>query len=383
MKKLLPFVISVMISFLLLKSHAVRAQVPDSTQGKILDSYPKFQFKGLFQGRFTTSLKKNVDVEGLHHIDDKGTNNSFSLKYMRAQVKGQISKRVEVVALANFADFKNDPKTRVLENAYLRYSFNPKVAITVGQFRPWFGLEETYPVDIIKSLEWSNQYTEFGKNGWTSFQIGASVGGTLPVGKIPMRYAISVVNGNGKNQVSDKDNGKQFLTRIVFDLSKRYDFSIGLNGGTGTVFKRNVHALAFDISSKFQLAQKWNMDFQIEAKQAINHNLYFSLEETNRLENIYQYQMRGAYFLPNMRYEIDYKNLKAIEFSCRYEYLDTDFRQNSNPRQSIVPMFSLEFLKNYGARIQMGMQIDYYKHQIESSNKYNGNLFILQVQSRL
>ncbi|MNT44610.1 hypothetical protein D3C72_1811450 [compost metagenome] len=169
----------------------------------------------------------------------------------------------------------------------------------------------------------------------------------------------------------------------MFDLSKKHDFSIGLNGGTGTVFKRNVHALAFDISSKFQLAQKWNMDFQIEAKQAINHNLYFSLEQTNRLENIYQYQMRGAYFLPNMRYEIDYKNLKAIEFSCRYEYLDTDFRQNSNPRQSIVPMISLEFLKNYGARIQMGMQIDYYKHQFESSNKYNGNLFILQVQSRL
>ncbi|WP_235212364.1 hypothetical protein [Sphingobacterium sp. ML3W] len=93
--------------------------------------------------------------------------------------------------------------------------------------------------------------------------------------------------------------------------------------------------------------------------------------------------MRGAYFLPNMRYEIDYKNLKAFEFSCRYEYLDTDFKQNSNPRQSLVPMLSFEFLKNYGTRIQMGMQMDYYEYQIDNTNKYIGNLFIVQVQSRL
>ena len=369
--------------FVLLMGFGMHAQVPDSTQGEILESYPKFQFKGLFQGRYTASLKEHVDVEGVHHTDETATNNSFSLKYMRVQVKGQISRRVEVVALANFADFKNDPKTRVLENAYLRYSFNQKVAITVGQFRPWFGIEETYPVDIIKSLEWSNQYTEFGKNGWTSFQIGASVGGTLPLGKVPMQYAVSVVNGNGKNQVSDKDNGKQFLTRLVFDVSKKYGLNIGINGGAGKVFKKGVYALGVDVATDIELAPKWNLDIQIEAKQAVNHNLYFGLEETDRLPDINEYQMRGVYFLPNMRYEIDYKNLKAIEFSCRYEYLDTDFRQNSNPRQSLIPMISLEFLKNYGARIQMGMQIDYYKHQIENTNKYNGNLFILQVQSRL
>lgn len=383
MKKLLPILSTIFLLLLFLHYNRTHAQVPDSTQGKILDSYPKFQFKGLFQGRYVASLKENVDVQGVHHTDETATTNSFALKYMRVQVKGQISKRVEVVALANFADFKNDPKTRVLENAYLRYSFNPKVAITLGQFRPWFGIEETYPVDIIKSLEWSNQYTEFGKNGWTSFQIGASIGGTLPVGKIPMQYAVSVVNGNGKNQVSDNDNGKQFLTRLVFEVSKKNAVNIGINGGAGKVFRKKVHALGIDVATDIQLAPKWNLDMQMEAKQAINHNLYYSLEEATRLAEISEYQMRGFYFLPNMRYEIDYKNLKAIEFSCRYEYLDTDFRQNSNPRQSLIPMVSLEFLKNYGARIQMGMQIDYYKHQIENTNKHNGNLFILQVQSRL
>jgi len=383
MKTTLPIALFCLLICCLLTSGTAYAQVPDSTQGETLPNYPTFEFKGLFQARYTASLKENVDVEGLHHTEETATNNSFSLKYMRVQVKSQISKRVEVVALANLADFKNDPKTRVLENAYLRYSFNSKVAITVGQFRPWFGIEETYPVDIIKSLEWSNQYTEFGKNGWTSFQIGASVGGTLPLGSLPLQYAFSVVNGNGKNQLADKDNGKQFMTRLVFDVSKKNALNIGVNAGAGKVFEKSVFALGIDATTDIILAPKWNLDMQVEAKQAINHNLYYSLDVADRLPNIAEYQMRGFYFLPNLRYEIDYRNLKAIEVSCRYEYLDTDFRQNSNPRQTLIPMVSLEFLKNYGARIQMGMQIDAYKHSIANTNRHNGNLFILQVQSRL
>jgi hypothetical protein len=102
---------------------------------------------------------------------------------MRVQAQAQISKRTVVAVLANLADFKNDPKGGVLENAYIKYTFNPKIAITVGQFRPWFGIEETYPIDIIKSLDWSNQYSLFGKLGWTSFQIGASHGGQVKLGK--------------------------------------------------------------------------------------------------------------------------------------------------------------------------------------------------------
>ena len=77
-------------------------------------------------------MTKDVDVNGLHHSDHSGTSNNFMIKYMRVQMKAQISKRTEVVALANLADFKNDPKGRVLENAYIKYTFNPKIAITVG-----------------------------------------------------------------------------------------------------------------------------------------------------------------------------------------------------------------------------------------------------------
>lgn len=371
---------------ILLAAFSANAQIQDSLRPDKQEEdhvkYPVLQIKGLFQARYLVGMAEDVDVNGLHHADGSGTSNNFMLKYMRVQVRAQISKRTEVVALANFADFKNDPKSRVLENAYLKYTFNPKLAFTVGQFRPWFGIEETYPIDIIKSLDWSNQYTEFGKLGWTSFQIGLSATGQLQLGQIPFQYAVSVVNGNGKNQVNDNDNGKQYSTRLVFGLSKKYNFNVGLNGGFGEVLSKKVYALGIDLSSLIQFDPKWSLDMQLEAKQATNHVLYNTINPELRPSNPDQYLIRGAYFLPNVRYEINHRNLSAFELSCRYEYLDTNFRLNSNPRQTITPMFGLEFLKNYGARIQLGVQFDRYRHQIENTSQYNNNLFIVQVQSR-
>lgn len=372
-----------LLSFTLF-SLGLAAQVPDSIKTLSEDSvkYPQLQIKGLFQARYLVGTSKDVDVNGLHHSDGSGTNNNFMVKYMRVQVRAQISKRTEVVALANLADFKNDPKSRVLENAYLKYTFNSKLALTVGQFRPWFGIEETYPIDIIKSLDWSNQYTEFGKLGWTSFQIGMSATGQVELGNIPFQYAVSVVNGNGKNQVNDNNDGKQYSTRLVFGLVKKYNFNGGLNGGIGDAFGKKIYAVGVDLSSLINFDSKWSLDMQLEGKQATNHPLYFAVTPELRPSNPDEYLIRGAYFLPNLRYEINHKNLSAFELSCRYEYLDTNFRLNSNPRQTVTPMVGLEFLKNYGARIQLGMQFDRYKHQVENTSQYNNNLFIVQVQSR-
>lgn len=373
------------ILFILFSSLA-SAQILDSIKINQDDDddvkYPQIQFKGLFQARYLVSMTKDVDVNGLQHTDNSGSSNSFMIKYMRVQMRAQISKRTEVAVLANLADFKNDPKTRVLENAYLKYTFSPKLAFTVGQFRPLFGIEETYPIDIIKSLDWSNQYSEFGKLGWTSFQIGISAGGHVNLGDIPFQYAVSVVNGNGKNQVSDNDSGKQYSTRLVFGLSKKYSLNLGLNGGIGEAFSKKIYAVGVDVSSLVQFDPKWSLDMQLEAKQATNHTLYFAADPETRPTNPDQYLVRGIYFLPNIRYEINHKNLSAFELSCRYEYLDTNFRINSNPRQTITPMLGLEFLKNYGGRIQLGVQFDRYKHSIPNTTQYNHNLFIVQVQSR-
>ncbi len=371
------------IALFFLFPFALFAQEPTDSIVPTKKNFPQFQFKGLFQARYSSGLTKGVDLNGLHHSEGEVTRNSFEVKRMRVQVKTIIGDRTEVVALVNLAEFKSDPKNKVLENAYIKYSFSKAVSFTLGQFRPWFGIEETYPVDIIRSMDFSNQYYEFGKLGWTSFQTGISMTGTFEAESIPISYAVSVMNGNGRNQVMDSDNGKHYSSRIVLGLSKKYNINFGINGGIGEVNNQQVHAYGFDLTADYKFSERLILETQFVAKQAINHNSYFEIPEIERKNSLSDYQLRGFHVLPNLRYEIKYKKLSAIEFSCRYEYIDTDYKLNSNPRQTILPMFGLEFLKDYGARIQLGLQIDIYKHHIINSKTHDNNLLVLQVQSRL
>ena len=302
---------------------------------------------------------------------------------MRVGLNTKLSEATEVVILVNLADFKSDTKGKVLENAYAKYTFNKYIAVLGGQFRPAFGIEELVPVDIIKSFDFSNQYYEFGKNGWTSFQIGASATGAFDIGKIPVNYAVSVLNGNGKNQEKDNDNGKLYTTRWGFGLSKEHKINLGLNGGIGKRANQKVFALGIDITSDFKLTDRLTFDLQIEYKQGTNHNLYFSLPADARTSNVDDYQMRGIYFLPNLRYLVDYKKLTSLELSCRFESFDNNYKVNSNVRQTYTPMLSLEFGKAYTGRIELGFEIDRFDKNIPDTSFYNDNLFLLQLQLRL
>ena len=374
------------IFILLIIPHFMNAQTGAAQTATDSDDgvkYPQFQFKGLFQARYLESFGDNVDVMGVHHSTGDATQSTFDIKRMRVGLNTKLSEATEVVILVNLADFKSDTKGKVLENAYAKYTFNKYIAITGGQFRPAFGIEELVPVDIIKSFDFSNQYYEFGKNGWTSFQIGASASGNFDIGKIPVNYAVSVLNGNGKNQEMDKDNGKQYSTRWVFGLSKEHKINLGLNAGTGKVFKEKVFAFGADITSDFKLTDKFTFDLQIEYKQGTNHNLYFSLPVDTRTPDVSDYQMRGLYFLPNLRYSVNYKTLTSLELSCRFESFDPSYKINSNVRQTYTPMISFEFGKAYTGRIEMGFEIDKYARNIPDTSSYNDNLFLIQFQCRL
>lgn len=344
--------------------------------------FPQFKVGGVFQARFLDNTKKGVDIDGLQHTSGDVVSNSFDIKRMRVSLNARLSENLEVVALANFADFKNDTKTKVLENAYAKYTVNRYLQITVGQFRPLFGLEDTYSVDIVKSIDYSNSYYMFGSNGWQSFQIGAAVSGSVDLGKVPLSYGISVTNGNGKN-TTDNDNGKNYSTRLLFLLDKKLNFNVGASGGLGETHKESIYAAGLEASITLPIADRWSVEIQSEAKQGTNHNMYFSTAPENRLGKLDDYIMKGFYVLPNFRYELGHKHFQAIEFAMRYEYLDANSKLDSNPRQTWVPMLSLEFLKNYGARIQIGMQIDNYKKNIKDTKTYNSNLAFIQFQCRL
>lgn len=366
---------------LFLNAQTVENQKADDSDSGV--KYPQYQLKGLLQARYLESFGDNVDVLGVHNSTEDITQSSFDIKRMRVGLNTKLSEATEVVILVNLADFKSDTKGKVLENAYGKYTFNKYIALTVGQFRPAFGIEELVPVDIIKSFDFSNQYYEFGKNGWTSFQIGASAGGAFDLGKIPVNYAFSILNGNGKNQEKDKDNGKQYSSRLVFELSKAHKINLGLNGGYGKVSKEKVFAVGADITSDFKLTDRFTFDLQIEYKQGTNHNLYYSLPVENRTPNVADYQMRGIYFLPNLRYVVNYKKLTALEVSCRYETFDPSYKVDSNVRQTYTPMISLEFGKNYTGRIEMGFEIDRFDKSIPDTANYNDELFLIQLQLRL
>lgn len=348
--------------------------------------YPQFKVGGVFQSRYLANFKNNVDIDGLHKSDGSGTHNSFDVKRMRVSMGVKVTQNLEVTALANFADFKQkDVSTRVLENAFAKYTVNRYLQITVGQFRPLFGMEETFPVDVVKSIDYSNSYYTFGTLGWTSFQIGAAVTGSVDLGSIPMSYGFSVTNGNGKNK-TDNDDGKNYSSRLLFNLDKKHNLNVGVSGGLAEVDKEKAYAVGVEATVKFPINDRWSVDFQTEAKQAINHQLYFNQKKAGIdptvLGSIDDYKVKSFYIVPNVRYELGAKTFHAVEFACRYEYLDENATLNSNARQTWVPMVSLEFLKNYGARIQVGMQIDNFKHNIENSKTYNSNLAFVQLQCR-
>lgn len=345
--------------------------------------YPQFKFQGLFQGRYLSDLTQGIDATtGLQHADGNAVENTFDIKRMRLGLTTKLGEGFDIVVLANFADFKSDPKGKVLENAFARYIFNKEIGFILGQFRPAFGIEELNPADILKSFDYSNQYTEFGNNGWTSFQIGASVFGGFDLGTIPISYTFSAVNGNGRDQVSDKDDGKQYSSRLALELNKEHNINFGINGGIGEVFNTKIFAVGLDFTIDFKLTDKLKLETQLEAKQGTNHYLYYSLAEDSRTGNINDYEMRGGYFLPNLRYEIQYQKLTAIEFSCRYEYFDRSFKINSNARQTYTPMAGLEFGKGYIGRIEMGIQFDNYKRNVPNTTTYDNKLFIIQFQGR-
>lgn len=376
----------VLVALALLCNRAVAQSQPDSvgtdTHDETKGQFPRFKVGGLFQARYLYSEKNRVDVNGLQHSTGSFVNNTFDIKRMRVSLNANLTKNLSVVTLVNLADFKSDPKTRVLENAYAQYYVSRYFKFNVGQFRPAFGIEDSHPVDIVKSIDYSNAYYLLGENGWQSFQIGAMASGSVDLGKVPLNYSLSATNGNGKNKMDD-NNGKHFSTRLWLDIDKKNKFTLGVSAGAGDEYDKSIYALGLEGTYKINFSNKLSLDFQVEAVQALNQSLYFSTPEELRLGSLNDYVLKDIYILPNLRYVIGREHLQALDFSLRYEYLDANSKLNSNPRKTLVPMASVEFLKDYGARLQFGVQIDHYKKDIANTKTYSANLYFLQFQCRL
>lgn len=337
-------------------------------------------FSGLLQTRYSVSLNKRVDVAGKNIDSGNCVTNSFSLRRVRLQANAVINPHFDASLLINFAEFNSsNVNNRVLENAFVRYTLNRHFHVIAGQYRPFFGIEDLIPADLIQSLDYSNQYNAFGSNGWQSFQLGMCIYGDLnKENRMPVRYYAGIHNGNNRNQQTDNDNNKHIYARIEISPFKKT--TIGVNAGSGSIENKNGYAWGGDFATDLSLSNRFMLKLSGEYKDGTNFLAYKSCGGTQPIE---QFKMKGFYVLPTLKYRCMGKQISSLQVSSRYEYFDDNYRQPTNdPRQTITPMVAMEFADNFSALLQAGVYIDIYKTNIPLTTMYSHNTAIVQLQVR-
>jgi len=342
-------------------------------------------FAGVLQTRYVYSLTSDADVDGKNFApaDSTAITNTFLIKRARVMVKADINDHFSANVLVNLAEFSGDPSNKVLENAYIKYSLNKYFHVQAGQFRPAFGIEDAIAVDVIRTLDFSNQYYAFGKNGWQSFQVGLSVFGDLtPDGYL--RYFIGAYNGNNKNQKSDDNNGKNGFVRIETDMAK--NITLGVNFASGSMADSGTSgAYGADMTAKIPLSEKFQLLLMVEAKSGANflaYNASIANDAVLIKPALTEFRMQGFYILPTLRYDLKTRRVRAIEFSSRYEYFDENYKMNSNARQTLIPNLTLIFADDFYAALQTGVSLDWYKKDVPLTTTNSHNLAYVQLQIR-
>ena len=335
----------------------------------------KFKMGALFVTEYKTSLSNNVDLQGQHYPDGAASHDGFFLRYIRLSSQYQLTNKLSASLLINLADFKNNPQTRVLENAYIQYAFSNYFILYAGQFRPFFGLEDMYPFEMRPSYVWSNQYDAFGKSGWQSFQLGVGLKGSLANKGIPLNYYASMVNGNGKNMNGDNDNHKTFTWRMEY-APLQY-VKAGINSGFSKHDQQWAKAIGIDVQAAIPLSPRWELDVETEYKKGTNLNAY-DLSETPDKE-VKNFKMHGIYVTPGLRYFLNTNKTKALELNSRYEYFE-QLSTNENPKKSLSPVLGFMLTEKQSAKLSVGTVIDRYNKQIEGSQQWNANYFFVQFQ---
>ncbi len=342
-------------------------------------SYYKRDFKlnALVVGRYTTSLNRNIDYLGQHYIDeDEGlVSNSFEMQYARLSTTFFINDRISTSILVNLADFKKEQVSgKVLENAFVTYYHNSFLKLRIGQFRPFFGLEDLHPFQLDNSYAWSRQYSLFGRNGWQSFQIGAAAFGSLE-SKI-LSYYLTVYNGNNKNIIGDNDSSKNLTLR--FEYMPVSVLKIGLNGGKARYKGKSANAYGIDGQLKQPLGNRFDLDVNAEYKKGTNFEAFRNSEEP--LPNLNNYRMEGFYFLYRLRYQLHAPRLRALELSFRQEYLDRNTSIENDEIMTYVPMLSLVFAGAYDAKLSLVGVINDYKRNLPDTPQYDSSKMLIQFQ---
>lgn len=363
-----------LVAVVSLLGHAQETPKTDDAKANISFFDKKASIRMLLVGNYTNSLTKDVDVLGKH--TEGAINNGFSVKYARVNGRFNINKNLFATFLVNFADFKSEPRTRVLELASLQWRPSAYFNVQVGQFRPFFGLEDMYPADIMKSGSWSKQYSLMSANNWESFQLGASLSGSLKEQKIPLRYYYSFYNGNGKNQIQDNDNAKNHAFRLEYDIIPK--LQIGANSAFTKVDGQGASAHGVDVLFSKKLPKDYTIELNAEYKIASNIRDYKASTKADK--RLSDFQSVGFYAIPSVAKLVDKTNEGFVELSCRYEYLEEI--KGGNAGRFYTPMVSYVIGKDYTSKISLlGVFTDYNENKPKTS-QYDSTIWSLQYQLR-
>ncbi|WP_040626380.1 porin [Mucilaginibacter paludis] len=384
MKQALPILIGSIIFLQGLSAYGQQKDTVKIKQDTIVSNYSTYKrsitFSGLLQTRYIASLSSNVDVNGANFNAASASkiSNNFLLKRARFIVTGNVNDHFSANLMMDLAEFNGNAANKVLDNAYIKYSLSKHFNIEAGQFRPFFGIEDAVANDIIRTLDYSNQYYAFGASGWQSFQVGIAILGTITnEGQLPLKYYVGAYNGNNRNVANDNDNTKNFYARL--EVSPAKNLILGINGASGSLGNGTGYAWGGDIQNRLDLSSKWQLTLNGEFKTGNN----FALFNTYTLKpSLSQVMMQGFYVFPIIRYNYGRKRVRAVEFSSRYEYFNQSYKLNSNPEQTIIPNVTLIFADDFYAALQLGVSIDMYQKDIPLTTTYTHNLAYVQFQVR-
>ena len=121
--------------------------------------------------------------------------------------------------MLNFAEFNSSNLTgKVLEQAFVRYSHNKHLKIQLGQFRPYFGIEDEIPSEFIKSVDFSNGYYLLEKTvGKVSKPELLFMVMSIKKKSFEILYR-GATNGNSRGSEIDNDQSKHVYARLEKDF---------------------------------------------------------------------------------------------------------------------------------------------------------------------
>lgn len=373
------------IAVILFSIFFLNASAQSETKKDTISNYSKIlrntSFSGLLQTRYLVSITDNVDVTGTNVTDnDKLVSNSFNVRRARFLIKSKINDRFDLGMMLNFSEFNNSSLTgKVLEQAFVRYAHNNHIKIQLGQFRPYFGIEDEIPSEFIKSVDFSNGYYLLGKNGWQSFQTGITFYGDINNAKYPFKYYIGATNGNSRGQDNDNDKSKHAYLRLEKDFKN--NLKLGINGGIGSFTNKTGDVIGADLEKVFTINKKWSLEVISEYKEGTNFSEFASTKLSPKPE-MKDFRFRNFYLNPIIRYNLNTPRLRSIELSSRYEYLNPNYQLDGNVRKTITPMLNLEFADQYFACLQIGAMIDDYQKNVPLTSEYDHTTLFAQVQVR-